>query len=114
MYTYIKIYFSPYYFYRPRSRANGGPLVVRPQLEGEVVAALRRLHVHYVQDSVLACSNYSFFIVINSGDRVVLLCSPELTPQMVGGEGPSGLVTLNESTRQLPMSVTEIPFVVVT
>ncbi len=37
-----------------------------------------------------------------------LLCSPEFTPQMVGGEGPPGLVTLKVSVRQLVISATEI------
>ncbi len=30
------------------------------------------------------------------------LCSPVLAPQIVGGEGPDGFVTLKESTRHWP------------
>ncbi len=35
-----------------------------------------------------------------------LLCSPELVPQILGGDGPSGLLTLNPSVRHCPNWVT--------
>ena len=65
------------------------------ELEGELVAALGGLHIHWRR--VNATKKIQMVTLGFSS-----LCCPELTPQMLGGEGPVGLPTLNSSIRHWP------------
>ncbi len=94
-----------FYFYGPRSGGYGCSYTIVPKLEVEGVALGAGVYVH--------CKNEKFCGIFMQYRFYFLLCWLLLTPQMVGGEFPLGLVTVKVSVRHCPLMATA-PTVVAT